>query len=172
MGKRIGIGQLIRHGMIVFTAAVVLTGCGSAEPVGGSPSKASASPRAAATPTRDVVEADIVAALRQAGVDPAVGGTTAVHGGVKRPDMFDWLARLKTPEAEAARTTAGTELERLGWQRNPAGEGVVLRYRKGNWRLLSSVTGSDALPELQAGDSTLAFTATVLASEGGDADAS
>ncbi|MFE1556087.1 hypothetical protein ACFW6V_14055 [Streptomyces sp. NPDC058734] len=162
-----GTGLLTRHGLAVLAAAAVLTGCGPAEPQDGSPAGASAShaPRAAAA-TRDSVEADIVAALRKAGIDPAAGGTTPVRGGAKRPDMFDWIGVLKAPEADPARVAAGAELERLGW-RKVSERGGVHRYEKGEWRLLSAAMGAEELPSLQEGTGALSFTATKL-----DGDAS
>lgn len=170
---------LTKYGLAVLTAAVFLTGCGTAEPKDGSAAEAPASPTpqttatatATAGATRDSVEADIVAAIRKAGIDPAAGKSTPVRGGAKRPDMFDWLAVLKTPEAEPYLTAARAELERLGWQRVPTKSGVV-RHLKGDWSLLSSSLGSEALPSLPEGTSTLSFVATLRTGsvEGGESD--
>ncbi|MGE7386918.1 hypothetical protein ACQKM2_15695 [Streptomyces sp. NPDC004126] len=164
MHRRTGLPT--RHGLAlaVLAAAAVLTGCGSGEAEDGSPARASASaPRTpqAASATRDSVEADIVAAIRKAGVDPAVGKTTPVRNGAKRPDMFDWIGVLKAPEAEPARVAADAELERRGW-RKVSESGTVHRYKKGDWNLLSAAMGAQELPTLQEGTGALSFTATLL----------
>ncbi|MEU3724684.1 hypothetical protein [Streptomyces sp. NPDC031705] len=165
-------GMPAKRGVLVLIAAIILTGCGPAGTGGGSPVKASSSPAStAAAPTRDSVEADVVAALRKAGIDPATGRSTPVRNGMKRPDMFDWFATVKTPAAQTAWTTAGAELERLGWVRR-RDEGTLVQYKKGDWSLLSAVMGPDALSALQEGDSVLSFTATKHDSADGAEDAS
>ncbi|RSS53687.1 hypothetical protein EF912_17485 [Streptomyces sp. WAC07061] len=160
-----GTGLLTRHGLAlaVCAAAAVLTGCGSGgEGKDDSPARASSSASApAATATRDSVEADIVAALRKAGVDPAVGKSTPVRNGAKRPDAFDWMGVLRAPDAEPARVAAGAELERLGW-RKVSERGTVHRYEKGEWSLLAGAMGAERLPSLPEGTGMLSFTATKL----------
>ncbi|MFJ3876785.1 hypothetical protein ACIPW5_04930 [Streptomyces sp. NPDC090077] len=159
-----GTGLLTRHGLAVLTAAAVLTGCGSAGPKDDSPAGAAPSASAPHTPpaagaTRDTVEADVVAALRKAGIDPSSGGSTTTRNGTKRPDMFDWMGTVKTPEAGPALAAVGPELERLGWQKVPASDSV-LRYQKGDWKLLLAAMGSDAISALQEGDSMISLTVT------------
>ncbi|THA29037.1 hypothetical protein [Streptomyces sp. A1547] len=86
-------------------------------------------------------------ALAKAGLDPAKGMTTSERNGVKRPDMVDWIAVVKSAEAEQALPKMGAELERAGWK--PARvEGNILTYRKSGWSLLaSSLPGGAKMPK-------------------------
>ncbi|MFF5705697.1 hypothetical protein ACFY7H_24920 [Streptomyces sp. NPDC012794] len=122
---------------------------------------------------RDTVEADVVAALRAAGIDPTTGKTSQGRDGVKRPDMFDWFGAVTTSEATTARSAAGAELERLGWAKGRE-RGELVKYTKGDWWLMVAVSGRDKelSAYLQEGQSMLVFTAAQRISAEGDGDAS
>ncbi|KOY53517.1 hypothetical protein ADK59_35250 [Streptomyces sp. XY332] len=108
------------------------------------------------------MDGDLRRALSKAGLDPAKGMTTSERNGVKSPGMVDWIAVVKTAEAEQALPKMGAELERAGWK--PAQvEGNVLTYRKSGWSLLaSSLPGGGDMPRVPEGSSMIQLSAHQL----------
>ncbi|WP_446585911.1 hypothetical protein [Streptomyces sp. LARHCF249] len=73
--------------------------------------------------------------------------------------MADWMVALPTEEADRALPAIGTELERLGWRREPK-DSPVLSYEKSNWGLLASSMSNTKIPSLRDGDSLLSVVVT------------
>ncbi|MCX4632732.1 hypothetical protein OG755_40005 [Streptomyces sp. NBC_01443] len=160
---------------LAVAAVLALAGCSSSggeagpKPAGPGSSSGSGSGAGKADPGkggsvlgRDAVDGDLRKALTMAGLDPAKGMTTSERNGVKRPDMVDWFAVVKSAEAEQALPKMGAELERAGWK--PAQvEGNVLTYRKSGWSMLaSSLPGGAEMPNVPEGSSMIQLSAHQL----------
>ncbi|MET9959948.1 hypothetical protein ABZ128_12945 [Streptomyces sp. NPDC006326] len=165
---------------LAVAAVVALAGCSAADgatgpkPAGpdapsasGTGSQKAGQEKGSAVLDRDAVDGDLRNALTKAGLDPANGLSTSARNGVKRPDMVDWFAVVKSAEAEQALPKMGAELERAGWK--PARvEGNILTYRKSGWSMLaSSLPGGTEMPNVPEGSSVVQLMAHQLDGDAG-----
>ncbi|MET9882294.1 hypothetical protein ABZZ20_03880 [Streptomyces sp. NPDC006430] len=162
---------------LAASAALALVGCTAAGDTGAgqvnassaaggknAPAAPSAKPTAktASAPIgRDVVDEEVKAALRSAGLDPVKGKTTAEANGKKNASLVDWTAIVTTQQAEWALPRIGAQLEHLGWRPDPVAAGT-LSYDKTDWVLLVGTVKQAEGVTLRSTESLLTVNVTYL----------